>query len=70
MRWHAGGEAAVEMRTCSVFVVLPGEVCACAAMAIVGLLVWSASPPRFGMVCEKNLTGAKSFGLKSLTGCT
>ena len=34
MRWHAGGEAAVEMRTCSVFVVLPGEVCACAAMAI------------------------------------
>ena len=53
MRWHAGGEAAVEMRTCSVFVVLPGEVCACAAMAIVGLLVWSASPPRFGMVCEK-----------------
>ena len=29
------GEAAVEMHTCSVVVVLPGEVCACAAMAIV-----------------------------------
>ena len=42
MRWHAGGEAAVENRTCSVFVVLPGEVCACAAMAIERW--WSAAP--------------------------
>ena len=49
MRWHAGNEAAVEMRTCLVVVVLPGEVCACAAMAIVGA-VGSAAPRSLG--CE------------------
>ena len=42
------GEAAVEMHTCSVVVVLPGEVCACAAMAIVGALVVGSAAPRVG----------------------